>query len=870
MTTRTGKKRIAMVMGIAMTAIVVLLWGEAFAKLPEPDNIVYGLAGDGAVTVSLSVDGQPIASYRMGENPNAGDFYVLRIPMDSLDPAEPGTARPGDTATVLVNDEAVALIKLGERGSVYRLDLDIVDLDGDRLPDDWEQQIVDADPNDGITGIGDVFPLEDFDGDGFCNMREFLAGSSPVDGMVIPDITVVYVDDSNTSGLEDGTEAHPFNTIQEGVNLAGPGDTVRVLGGYYPENVVVVKGILLIGDGAGVTLIDGSGHELPGVSCSGFQGGQVEGFRIVNGVSAGIMCSNAALSIWGNDIASTRAGDGIRIGTGSSVDVLNNTICLNEQSGVRYEGSYALVLNNTIVGNGGDGVTCLSGAGVEITNNIVASNEGFGVLCAGAPNPWLFYNNVWDNGGGSYGACAAGKGDMEKDPKFLDAPNADYRLSPGSPCIDAGDPIEILTADYTGGVLLRVEAVTNIAPGDMIWVTDGVNTESAEVIAVTDTTIGIEVALVSSYLVSKGSYVFTESSDFSVEPEPNGARINMGFYGGTEGAEVSVYPAPDELVVDMGASGLWHHDGTEAELVSLHTGNPQGMLSIGSNLYVDFGGVSTGGIGFWKYDGVWTRLSPSDAKIMAPMGVGSQVYVDFGSLGLYRYTGSGWIKLSAGNCEKMLGIGSVLYADFGGVKSGGTGFWKYDGIWTQLSKVDAQDMTAIGTDVYVDFGASGLWRYAGGWVRLSSSDPQSMLVTGNRLYGDFGSVGLWKYDGTWERLSPSDPQDVVAEGSDLYVDFGAVGLWKYDGDWTKLSESNAEGMCTVGGMLYADLGSTGLWKYDGDTWVKVSPSNPVAMVAAGTNLYVDFGAIGFWKYDGSVWKKLGTGNVEAMCPVNLE
>lgn len=50
---------------------------------------------------------------------------------------------------------------------------------GDGLPDAWEQQIIDADPNDAITSIADVLPGDDFDGDGITNRDEYLFGSNP-------------------------------------------------------------------------------------------------------------------------------------------------------------------------------------------------------------------------------------------------------------------------------------------------------------------------------------------------------------------------------------------------------------------------------------------------------------------------------------------------------------------------------------------------------------------------------------------------------------------------------------------------------------------------------------------------------------------
>ncbi len=55
------------------------------------------------------------------------------------------------------------------------------DSDKDGLPDAWEQQIINADPNDSIKSIWDVLPGGDFDGDGFDNLTEFRQGSSLTD-----------------------------------------------------------------------------------------------------------------------------------------------------------------------------------------------------------------------------------------------------------------------------------------------------------------------------------------------------------------------------------------------------------------------------------------------------------------------------------------------------------------------------------------------------------------------------------------------------------------------------------------------------------------------------------------------------------------
>jgi hypothetical protein len=60
------------------------------------------------------------------------------------------------------------------------------DSDSDGMQDDFEQQIIDADPNDDITTIDDVLPDDDFDGDGHTNREEYEGGTDPTDPESFP------------------------------------------------------------------------------------------------------------------------------------------------------------------------------------------------------------------------------------------------------------------------------------------------------------------------------------------------------------------------------------------------------------------------------------------------------------------------------------------------------------------------------------------------------------------------------------------------------------------------------------------------------------------------------------------------------------
>jgi parallel beta-helix repeat protein len=72
----------------------------------------------------------------------------------------------------------------------------------------------------------------------------------------------IYVDDDNTEGPWDGTQEHPYQYIQDGIDVASDGDTIFVYDGTYHEMIVIDKSITLQGEDKTSTSIDGCGGEL--------------------------------------------------------------------------------------------------------------------------------------------------------------------------------------------------------------------------------------------------------------------------------------------------------------------------------------------------------------------------------------------------------------------------------------------------------------------------------------------------------------------------------------------------------------------------------------------------------------------------------
>ncbi|GMU91302.1 MAG: hypothetical protein AMXMBFR4_03600 [Candidatus Hydrogenedentota bacterium] len=59
---------------------------------------------------------------------------------------------------------------------------DWLDTDGDGMGDNFEMRIINHNTGDGITSFADVLPEDDYDGDGYINIAEFIYRTDPTDG----------------------------------------------------------------------------------------------------------------------------------------------------------------------------------------------------------------------------------------------------------------------------------------------------------------------------------------------------------------------------------------------------------------------------------------------------------------------------------------------------------------------------------------------------------------------------------------------------------------------------------------------------------------------------------------------------------------
>ncbi len=238
-----------------------------------------------------------------------------------------------------------------------------------------------------------------------------------------------------------------YPTIQAGIDAAGPGDIVLVAAGTYPEEINLKASVTVRGAGTGRSIIDGGGNPGDVVRAVGNAIGpdtKLEGFTITGAVNGGgmpggggIFCNSGAKPDIGNCLV-TGNDQGIALWNGSSASIHNCVVTKNTYDGISV-GCYATVVNNTIHANR-IGFYDNSGYGPLFMNNIVTGHSLFGIYGpSGGSPPTLTYNDVWGNAT-NYQQATPGIGSISRDPMFVDTAALDFHLSPGSPCIDSGNP----------------------------------------------------------------------------------------------------------------------------------------------------------------------------------------------------------------------------------------------------------------------------------------------------------------------------------------------------------------------------------------------------------------------------------------------
>ncbi len=189
-----------------------------------------------------------------------------------------------------------------------------------------------------------------------------------------------------------------FTKIQDAIDNATDGDTILVSAGRYNETLLIEKRVILVGEGAELTFIDGNGtgtvisiRETSNVRIRGFT---IQKSGVSDGNNSGIFIYNTPSCVVSDCIFKDTY---FAINVHSSSDTLiSNNLITNSVEGINLEISVGNILFNNTLTNNDYGVSLRFSIQAKILNNIIISND-IGIICYSSTYNTILRNEISSN-----------------------------------------------------------------------------------------------------------------------------------------------------------------------------------------------------------------------------------------------------------------------------------------------------------------------------------------------------------------------------------------------------------------------------------------------------------------------------------------
>ncbi|MBI4149422.1 T9SS type A sorting domain-containing protein [Candidatus Woesearchaeota archaeon] len=256
--------------------------------------------------------------------------------------------------------------------------------------------------------------------------------------------SVFYVDSAAAPG-GNGRKTMPYQTINAAISAATPGDRIIVLPGTYTENIAMPDSIAIYGRSKVNTTIVGT------ITATGTKGWYLSTFKLkspTQDANFGLNATAAAEGVVEDVILEDYLAGGI-VRNGARVIFKRHFGYTGPSGGdikVQDTGSEAIVIGCTFSGDTlgtSSSLVAQGGANLIVDSNVIARRGGYAVAANTGASVTSLYNIFDKNLSGTHFGALIGATDRIVDPLFVGGPQRlpdSYRLQPGSPAINKGNP----------------------------------------------------------------------------------------------------------------------------------------------------------------------------------------------------------------------------------------------------------------------------------------------------------------------------------------------------------------------------------------------------------------------------------------------